>query len=57
MGNTDQEDWRGKDSETTIRQKVAALKELDANVNALFKMPLQDLDLDRLRVAVRNSKP
>lgn len=52
---TELEEWRGTDSETTTRQKMKALSELEANVRALRELPLQELDLEGLRVAVRKT--
>lgn len=51
------EDWRGTDSETTTRQKRRALAMLEENVEALKRMPLRELDLDGLRIAVRKTMP
>lgn len=51
------EDWRGTDSETTTRQKRRALTMLEENIAALKSMPLQELDLDGLRIAVRKTTP
>lgn len=50
-------DWRGTDSETTTRQKRRALAMLEENVEALKRMPLRELDLDGLRIAVRKTMP